>query len=148
MKTAFGKELSRLRKNKGLTNRELALKAKVPHSLIAGLQGGSRQIGELQASKIGEALELSGATLSEFILQGIGTCTEKVLNKNANFSSSVINLFLNYLHDMGLSPEGIKEFTLLPQNDKAIIEIIVIKKDTNEEQRISISSKRVSNPEA
>ena len=97
--------LSQLRTSIGLSNRELAARAGVPHSFIAGLQSGSRRVGEIQARKIGIALGLDGDALDQFILLAVDTCTEKVLCDAKGYPASLLNLIARQLRSAGILPE-------------------------------------------
>ena len=88
----FGQLLSTLRAGADLTNRELAIKANVPRSFVAGLQSGQRKCGELQARKIGTALGLKEAELESFILFAIDTSTEKILVEAKDYPASFLNM--------------------------------------------------------
>ncbi len=101
----FRQYLKQLRASAGLSNRDLAARAGVPHSFIAGLQAGSRRVGEIQARKIGAALGLNGENLEEFVLLGVDTCTEKVLNTAKGYPASLLNLIATQLRVAGIFPE-------------------------------------------
>ena len=106
----FSDYLTQLRTSAGLSNRELAVKASVPHSFIAGLQSGKRRVGELQANKIGKALGLKGNELESFVLSAVNTCTEKVLNDAKEYPSSFINLVARQLRMAGISPQTLRNY--------------------------------------
>jgi hypothetical protein len=101
----FRQYLTQLRTSAGLSNRDLAARAGVPHSFIAGLQAGSRRVGEIQARKIGLALGLNGDNLEEFVLLGVDTCTEKVLTEAKGYPASLLNLLATQLRVAGIFPE-------------------------------------------
>lgn len=109
---AFGKLLSDLRERARLTNRELAVMAKVPHSLIAGLQAGSRSVGEYQARKIGKALELKDGALDSFVLNAINTCTDKVLEEAKDYPASFLNMIARQLRLAGILPQNLRTFQI------------------------------------
>ena len=106
----FSTQLTRLRTAARLTNRELARLSDVPESTIAGLQTGNRRVGELQARKLGIALQLRGEALEQFILQAIDTCTEKVLCESKNYPASLLNLIARQLRKAGICAESIHDF--------------------------------------
>jgi transcriptional regulator with XRE-family HTH domain len=101
----FRQYLTQLRTSAGLSNRDLAARAGVPHSFVAGLQAGSRRVGEIQARKIGMALGLNGEDLEVFVLLGIDTCSEKVLNDARGYPASLLNLIATQLRGAGIFPE-------------------------------------------
>lgn len=101
----FRQYLTHLRTSQGLSNRALAARAGVPHSFVAGLQSGSRRVGEVQARKIGLALGLNGENLEEFVLLGVDTCTEKVLTEAKGYPASLLNLIATQLRGAGIFPE-------------------------------------------
>ncbi|MDB6156288.1 MAG: hypothetical protein JWL90_4741 [Chthoniobacteraceae bacterium] len=109
MNNSFATQLSQLRTTSGLTNVELASRAKVPTSLIAGLQSGKRTIGEYQARKIGVALGLKDAELTRFIYLAIDNCTEKVLKELGNYPAELINSLGQQLRRAGIQPEQIQD---------------------------------------
>ncbi len=108
----FGQLLSDLREQARLTNRELAIMAKVPHSLIAGLQSGSRRVGEFQARKIGKALELKDGALDSFVLNAINTCTDKVLEEAKGYPASFLNMIARQLRLAGVLPQNLRTFQI------------------------------------
>lgn len=109
----FRDKLSRLRKGRGVTNRELAVGASVPSSLIAGLQGGSRSVGEFQARKIGKALALDGPELEAFVMEAVNTCTEKVLNEAKDYPSLFLNFIAKQLRAAGIMPKDLSGFQMI-----------------------------------
>ena len=111
-KTPFSEQLSNLRQEAQLTNQELADLAKVPASLIAGLQSGKRRIGEYQSTKIGKALDLEGRALEEFIYSGIDTCSEKVLKDFVAYPAELLNLLARILKHAGIGPHQISHCTI------------------------------------
>ena len=108
----FGKQLSTLRKQAKLTNRKLAAKAKVPASLIGGLQSGNRCIGELQARRIGTALGLKDKELDSFILAAVNTCTEKVLTEAKDYPAAFLNMVARQLRLAGILPSDLNNFQI------------------------------------
>lgn len=105
-------QLTTLRTNARLTNRELARISDVPESTIAGLQSGSRRIGELQARKLGTAFRLEGEALEQFILQAIDTCTEKVLCEAKDYPAGLLNLIARQLRKAGICADSICDFEI------------------------------------
>lgn len=119
----FGKQLSRLRQKEGLTVRALAEEAKVPHSLIAGLQAGSRRVGEYQARKIGLALNLKDGALDSFILAAINTCTEKVLEEAKDYPSSFLNMVAKQLRLAGILPKDLSKFQITSDSTQHVLKL-------------------------
>lgn len=119
----FGKQLSRLRQKEGLTVRELAEDAKVPRSLIAGLQAGSRRVGEYQARKIGVALNLKDGALDSFILAAINTCTVKVLEEAKDYPSSFLNMVARQLRLAGILPKDLSKFQITRAGTEHVLKL-------------------------
>ena len=113
----FGSKLSGLRQGMKLTNRQLAIKASVPSSLIAGLQAGSRSVGELQARKIGKALALVGPELESFVLEAVNTCTDRVLSEAKDYPALFLNFIAKQLRSAGITPKDLCHFQLI-QSDQ------------------------------
>jgi transcriptional regulator with XRE-family HTH domain len=111
-KVSFSERLKNMRANAKLTNRGLARLAKVPESLISGLQNEKRRVGELQASRIGEALGLAGNGLKDFVCQAINTCTQRLLHEAKAYPAEVINFLPQQLKDAGISAESIFRCTV------------------------------------
>ena len=132
----FGKYLSSLRQKANLTNRELAINAKVPHSLIAGLQAGNRRVGEYQARKIGLALNLDGAELDSFILSAVNTCTKKVLQEAKDYPSSFLNMIAKQLRLAGILPQDLSNFQI--NGDSSIHVLKIYLQDGSSAQLSSI----------
>lgn len=122
-KTGFGKYLSDLRVEARLTNQELASLAKVPRSLIGGLQAGSRSVGEYQARKIGLALKLTGTALDSFILSAINNCTEKVLVEAKDYPSSFINMIARQLRLAGILPQSLRTFQINGDSSEHVLKM-------------------------
>ena len=119
----FGKQLSSLRQKLGLSVRELAEHAKVPRSLIAGLQVGSRRIGEYQARKIGLALNLKDSALDAFVLSAINTCTKKVLEEAKDYPSSFINMVARQLRLAGILPKDLSNFQITRDSTQHVLKL-------------------------
>ena len=111
----FSAELTTLRQNAKLTNRELGELARVPHSLIAGLQSGRRAVGECQARRIAVALNLRNDALEAFVLRAINTCTEKVLTAAKDYPAEFINFLPMKLRASGITPNRIHYFSVSPE---------------------------------
>lgn len=119
----FKDQLTRLREKKGLSNRQLAELASVPHSLIAGLQSGRRSVGEFQARKIGRALGLQGEALETFVLAAISTCTEKVLNELRDYPASILNFLAKQLFISGILPQHLNQFQAMETGERNTIKL-------------------------
>jgi hypothetical protein len=112
MKNDFSNQLTKLRKQRNLTNVALAELARVPTSLIAGLQSGKRRIGEFQARKIGLALGLQKKTLERFILNAITYCSEKLLQEAQYYPAQILNTLPSTLLSAGISADNIYVYQL------------------------------------
>ena len=110
---SFGSMLSHLRTRARLTNRELAFRAQVPETLIAGLQRDKRRVGEMQARRIGTALRLEGEELAEFIYDAINQCSEKLLGESKGYPAELLNLLATKLRSSGIDPEVILRCSVL-----------------------------------
>ena len=125
MNKEFASRLTSLRARAQLTNRELARLSDVPASTVAGLQTGSRRIGEYQARKLGRAFNLSGEELEEFVLQAINGCTEKVLTDSLPYPSHLLNLLAVQLKKAGIGAEAIRAFEVTGDERKQDVRFIL-----------------------
>jgi transcriptional regulator with XRE-family HTH domain len=123
----FSEYLTYLRQRANLTNRQLAEKAGVPRSLIAGLQSGQRRVGEYNGRMIGEALGLTGLELEHFIYQAVDTCTEKVLKDSQQYPAELLNLLAKQLRAVGVLPEHIDQYRV--QGDSQASTVALTLKD-------------------
>lgn len=122
MKNEFSELLTRLRAQANLTTVELAELADVPRSLISGLENRTRRIGEIQATRLGKALGLSGGELYEFIYLAINTCTEKVLSESKGYPAEVLNLLAHELRAAGILPEQVNACAVNGANVSLLLE--------------------------
>ena len=113
-RTEFANKLNKLRSDRHLTVRELASRAGVHSSLISALQTESRVIGEHNARKIGEALDLRGKELEEFVYLAINSCSERVLDQFKSYPAEVLNLITGKLAELGVTAEKIAGCVLCP----------------------------------
>jgi transcriptional regulator with XRE-family HTH domain len=114
MHTTFAQTLNRLRKERGLTNEQLAKAARVPSTLISGLQNNNRTIGENNAARIGKALGLFGDTLRDFVFLALNEARGKVLEEYRTYPAEVINLVAIGLQAAGISANEISHCDLHP----------------------------------
>jgi len=114
MKDTFGNHINELRGRLNLTVRQLAARAGVPETLICGLQGGSRVVGENNARKIGAALELAGDKLESFVYRALNDATEKILETSQAYPSEILNLVACELRSIGICPETITQCVRKP----------------------------------
>jgi len=103
----FSQRLNALRTRFNLTNAKLADIAKVPESLISGLQSGTRNIGENNARKIGAALGLTEGDLEEFVYLAINNSVERVLHEFKGYPAEVLNLVAMELREAGIGPQAV-----------------------------------------
>ena len=103
----FGNQLSVLKAGRGLTSAELAHRAGISEGLLSGLIHDQRVIGEYTANKIGNALQLTGNELEEFVYTAINGCSEKVLQSSKNYPAELLNLIASELRTLGIFPEKI-----------------------------------------
>ena len=125
MNKDFSSKFTRLRTDARLTNRELARLSDVPESTVAGLQTGSRRVGEYQARKLGKAFNLTGEALEEFVLQAINECTEKVLTSSLPYPSHLLNLLAVQLKKAGIGAEAIHNFEVSGDERKQDVRFIL-----------------------
>ena len=118
MNNEFSTRLTTLRTDARLTNRELARLSDVPASTVAGLQTGSRRVGEYQARKLGKAFNLGGEELEEFVLQAINGCAEKILTASLPYPSHLLNLLAVQLKKAGIGAEAIHNFEVTGDEQK------------------------------
>lgn len=121
----FPDYLTQLRENANLTNQQLAVKANVPRSLIAGLQSGKRRVGEYNARKIGDALGLTGAELEDFIYSALDTCTVKVINDHRYYPAELLNLLAKQLRGMGILPEQVEQYRIDGDNKSGNVDLFL-----------------------
>jgi transcriptional regulator with XRE-family HTH domain len=107
MDSTFNETVTKLRKRLGLTNTELAAKAGIPRSLVAGIQSGKRVIGERNARQLGVALELSGVELERFIYQALNNASDRVIEDMRGYPAQVINHLGKFLRKSRILPEDI-----------------------------------------
>ena len=110
----FGTTLNTLRKQKNLTVQQLADRAEVNPTLISGLQRHNRTIGENNARRIGEALELTGKDLEEFIYLALNAAKDRVLFEHRCFPAEILNLVAHELQQSGIGPEMVNRCVLNP----------------------------------
>src|SRR4051812_11505941 len=111
----FSEKLNSLRRDCKLTVYQLAARAGVPQSLISGLSTSNRVIGENNARKIGEALQLSGDELESFIYLAINACSEKVLQDSKRYPAEILNLIATELQSFGITAETINRCVRKPR---------------------------------
>jgi transcriptional regulator with XRE-family HTH domain len=120
-KETFGNRLNTLRKQRNLTVHQLAKLAGVHKSLISGLNTDSRVIGEYNARKIGNALQLDGNELDNFIYLAINQCSEKILEQYKGCPAEVLNLVGDILAKAGIAPNRIKACVRKPSDADATL---------------------------
>ena len=111
----FGEKLNQLRIQRKLTGNQLAALARVPASLISGLQHNDRTIGENNARKIGVALALNDQELEDFVYLAINNATDKVLFAHREYQAEVLNLLADRLLSIGYPPEKIDRCIYRPK---------------------------------
>ena len=107
MINTFGNRLNKLKIARGLSSVELARKAGISEGLLSGLIHDQRVIGEYAAKKIGNALQLTGSELEEFVYAAINNCSEKVLEASKHYPAELINLVASRLQESGITPDEI-----------------------------------------
>ena len=107
MDNNFGTKLNNLKIARGLSSVELAHRAGISEGLLSGLIHDQRVIGEYQARKIGNALQLKGNELEEFVYAAINNCSEKVLASSKKYPARLINLVTAKLQERGIAPDEI-----------------------------------------
>ena len=107
LSNTFGNKLNNLKIARGLSSVELARKAGISEGLLSGLIHDQRVIGEYTARKIGNALQLTGNALEEFVYAAINNCSEKVLESSKQYPAELINLVARKLQENGIVPSEI-----------------------------------------
>jgi transcriptional regulator with XRE-family HTH domain len=107
MDNTFGYKLNALKLARNLTSAELAHKAGISEGLLSGLIHNQRVIGEYTARKIGQALQLHGEELEDFVFAAINNCSEKTLASSKHYPAELINLVAGKLHEQGILPTEI-----------------------------------------
>jgi len=115
MTSTFANALTTLRTRLNLTVQDLATKAKVPPTLVSGLQSSNRHIGENNARKLGLALKLSERELETFVYSAINDCSEKVLDDCKAFPAEILNLCARNLKEQGIDGGQIDRCVLKPK---------------------------------
>lgn len=105
---SFAKQLQELRKEKLLTVKELGDRAKVPSTLISGLQSGQRSVGENNATRIGQALGLEGDQLRAFVYAALNEAKRKALSAANEYPSEIVNHLPFMLHSAGIEAAEIE----------------------------------------
>lgn len=95
------------RKQQGLTAKELSKRASVSESLLSGLQNGNRRIAEKQASRIANALELTGSQKLEFVYLAMNESSDRLLESSRNYPVEILNSLPGLLRNHEVSPEMI-----------------------------------------
>ena len=92
-----------------LTAKELSKRASVSESLLSGLQNGNRKIGEKQASRIANALELTGSDKLEFVYLAMNESSDRLLESSRAYPVEVLNQLPLFLKSSGISSSAIQE---------------------------------------
>ena len=121
MINTFGNKLNNLKIARGLSSVELARKSGISEGLLSGLIHDQRVIGEYTARKIGNALQLVGIELEEFIYSAINNCSEKVLESSKHYPAELINLVACKLQERGIAPDEINRCVRNEKNADAAL---------------------------
>ena len=93
--------------------------ARVPETLVSGLQNDSRKIGEVQATRIGKALGLSGNELQEFVYVALNESKGRLLNSSKIYCAEILNYLPNLIAINGIRASGMgKAVSLQPDFQK------------------------------
>jgi len=98
-----------------LSGKELSKRACVPETLVSGLQNDSRKIGEVQATRIGKALGLSGNELQEFVYVALNESKGRLLNSSKIYCAEILNYLLNLIATHGIGAEEIVDAVILEE---------------------------------
>ena len=111
-------EIITRRKALRLKGKELSKRACVPETLVSGLQNDSRKIGEVQATRIGKALGLSGKSLLEFVYLALNESKRRLLHSSKDYSAEILNYLPNLIAIHGIMAEEILETSILEDGIK------------------------------
>jgi hypothetical protein len=106
-------EIITRRKALRLKSKELSKRACVPATLLSGLQNDSRKIGELQATRIGKALGLSGNDLLEFVYVALNESKGRLLNSSKIYCAEILNYLPNLIAIHRIRAEEIVDSVIL-----------------------------------
>ena len=101
-----------------LSGKELSKRACVPETLVSGLQNDSRKIGEVQATRIGKALDLSGNELQEFVYMALNESKGRLLNSSKIYCAEILNYLPNLISIHGIRAEEIADAAILKEGIK------------------------------
>ena len=108
-------EIISKRKALRLKSKELSKRASVPATLLSGLQNDSRKIGEVQATRIGKALGLSGNDLLMFIYVALNESKGRLLNASKSYCAEILNYLPNLISLHGIKAEEIVDAVILKE---------------------------------
>jgi len=108
-------EIITRRKALRLKGKELSKRACVPQTLVSGLQNDSRKIGEVQATRIGKALGLSGNDLLEFVYVALNESKGRLLNSSKIYCAEILNYLPNLIAIHGIRAEEIVDTVILEE---------------------------------
>ncbi len=111
-------EIITRRKTLRLKGKELSKRACVPETLVSGLQNDSRKIGEIQATRIGKALGLSGNDLLEFVYLALNESKGRLLNSSKLYCAEILNYLPNLIAIYGITAEEIADAAILEEGIK------------------------------
>ena len=111
-------EIITRRKALRLKGKELSKRACVPETLVSGLQNDSRKIGEVQATRIGKALGLSGNDLLEFVYMALNESKGRLLNSSKIYCAEILNYLPNLISIHGIRAEEIADAAILKEGIK------------------------------
>ena len=95
------------RKQQGLTAKELSKSASVSESLRSGIQNGNRRIADKQASRIANALDLTGCDKLEFVYLAMNESSDRLLESSRGYPVEILNSIPGLLRNHEVSPEMI-----------------------------------------
>ena len=119
----FGKVLKRFRKERDLTQPQLAHASGVSTSIVNDLENAIRSAGCKTVNKIAQGLELNDEDRFRFILIALQSSKRDfVIPDFATFPPEIINFLPYILAKNGIQPKRIKNVELVP-DDKGGIQI-------------------------
>ena len=108
-------EIISRRKALRLKSKELSRLASVPATLLSGLQNDSRKIGEVQATRIGKALGLSGNDLLMFIYMALNESKGRLLNASKSYCAEILNYLPALMAENGILADEIVDAVILQE---------------------------------
>jgi transcriptional regulator with XRE-family HTH domain len=110
----FGSLLAQLRHQKSLTLVQLGEKINLSHSGITAIEKGHRAVGSNLATRLAEALDISGEAREEFMMMAAATCVHQRLVGSAQSADPfVVHYVVKALDRVGTTVDRIQSAKLV-----------------------------------